>query len=509
MPLKQTFDFNNLFIFEMANNHQGSVEHGKRIISEIADIVKAKGIRGAIKFQFRDLDSFVHPAFMNMTENKHIPRFLATRLFEEQYAELAEEAKRRELIVISTPFDEMSVDKIERLGIEIIKIASCSAGDWPLLERVAQTGKPVICSTGGLKLKDIDKIVSFFQHKGVSFALMHCVAVYPTPNDRLALNQIEIMRQRYPKIVIGFSTHEEPANMSAIKLAYAKGARIYEKHVGVAADKILLNAYSATPAQAAAWVDSWQEAVAACGSETEREISEKEASDLLSLKRGVYARRAVKKGQPLSEDDVFYAMPVQPGQLLSGQLKESMLADRDYAANEAISETIFKNFVLPSRYLIAHYVQELKAFINIARITVGTAPDVELSHHYGLERFHDYGAAIIDCINREYCKKIIIQLPGQNHPSHYHSRKEETFQILYGILISKIDGLERIHHPGDVVLVPRGAWHSFRSEQGAIFEEISTTHYNDDSFYEDRTINQLKREDRKTKLINWGFRQFN
>ena len=74
------FDFNDLFVLEMANNHQGDIEHGKRIIRELAAVVKKNGVRAAVKFQFRQLDSFIHPEHRGRSENKHIPRFLSTRL---------------------------------------------------------------------------------------------------------------------------------------------------------------------------------------------------------------------------------------------------------------------------------------------------------------------------------------------------------------------------------------------------------------------------------------------
>ena len=157
-----TFDFNRLFIFEMANNHQGLREHGLKIINAMADIAERRGIRAAMKLQFRELDTFIHPSHRDSKENKHIPRFMSTRMSEEEFGALVAETKRRGLISICTPFAEPSVDKLERLGIEVIKVGSCSAHDWPLRERVAETGKPVICSTGGLTIKDIDKIVSFF-----------------------------------------------------------------------------------------------------------------------------------------------------------------------------------------------------------------------------------------------------------------------------------------------------------------------------------------------------------
>ena len=121
-----------------------------------------------------------------------------------------------------------------------------------------------------------------------------------------------------------------------------------------------------------------------------------------------------------------------------------------------------------------------------------------------IQNFRKIGAVIIGCINRDYCKKLVVQLPGQEHPSHYHARKEETFQVLHGVLSVKVDGRVRELHPGDTVLVQPGVWHSFWTQTGVIFEEVSTTHYNDDSFYEDKWINKLERSERKTVVGNWG-----
>lgn len=503
----QRFDFEDFFIFEMANNHQGSVAHGKRIINEVADVAAKAGVRGAIKFQFRDLDTFIHPAHRDGKGNKHIPRFLATRLTEQEFSELAAVARTRGLAVVATPFDEVSVDRLIRLGIDVAKVASCSAQDWPLLERIAETGKPVICSTGGLTIKEIDKVVSFFQHRGAHFALMHCVSIYPTPQDKLFLNQIELMKNRYPGITIGFSTHEAPTNVSAIQLAYAKGARIFEKHVGVPTETITLNAYSATPAQTAAWLESWHQAADGCGKGDNREIPEAERADLMSLKRGVYAKKPIARGVPLIRENLFFAMPIAPGQLSSGAWRPVFAADRDYAPNDAISES-----VIPSRVsrkeIVYSTIHAVKGMLNMSRIPLSHDFSVELSHHYGLERFHEIGCTIIDCVNREYGKKLIVQLAGQENPVHYHKRKDETFQVLAGTLAVNVDGKTRTLEAGDTLWVPRGVWHGFRTETGAIFEEISTTSFNDDSFYIDKAIAALPREARKTKLHNWGRHQF-
>ncbi|MBP9711152.1 MAG: N-acetylneuraminate synthase family protein [Candidatus Pacebacteria bacterium] len=502
------FDFNDLFIFELANNHQGDVAHGTRIIKEVAGRAADAGVRAAIKFQFRELDSFIHPDHKQASTNKHIPRFLSTKLMERNNAELTALAEEHGLLTMATPFDEPSVDLLERLGIQIIKVASCSATDWPLLERIAEAGKPVICSTAGVAIEDVDRIVSFFHHRGVQFALMHCVALYPTPLEKMNLNRIEHFVKRYPGITIGFSTHEAPEVTSTIGIAYAKGARIFEKHIGLPTKEYSVNRYSATPEQIAAWLGAWKEAVAMTSSEGTETAGKEETESLRSLMRGVFAKRALRAGAVLSSKDVYFAMPAADTQLVSGEWKDSMVADRAYKINEAIGSEAKVSYKTPKREIVAAYTRAIRSMLKESGVELGLAPEVDLSHHYGLDRFREYGTTIIDCINREYCKKVLIQLPGQYHPMHYHRRKEEAFQIVQGVLIVELEGKEKILYPGDVLVVPRGSWHRFWSETGAIFEEISTTHFNDDSFYADKAISKLPRDVRKTKLVNWGRHQF-
>ena len=110
---------------------------------------------------------------------------------------------------------------------------------------------------------------------------------------------------------------------------------------------------------------------------------------------------------------------------------------------------------------------------------------------------------MVTCVNRSYCKKLVIQLPGQRHPSHYHKRKEETFQVLHGVLEMVVEGRRRTLYPGDIQLIQQGVWHEFWTDTGVIFEEISTTHFANDSYYEDKTINQ-RGSARKTVVNQWG-----
>lgn len=498
------FDFKNLFVLDMANNHQGSVEHGLMIIRGVGKVVQPQGVRAGIKFQFRQLDTFIHPDHQKGSANKHIPRFLSTRLDRAQYQQLLDEVRALGLLAICTPFDEESVDIIVDMGFDLLKVASCSAKDWPLLEKIASANLPVIFSTGGLAIEDIDSVVSFFEHRGVDYAIMHCVSIYPIPEANFQLNQIEFLRNRYPDRVIGWSTHEVPDELGAVQMAVAKGAQMFERHIGLATDEIKLNAYSSTPEQVDAWVSAYKRARVMCGAKVRPQATEAERVSIDTLRRGVYVRGPIKAGQTLIRDDVYFAMPYNDGQLESGGWREGIVALADVALNAPVMMEHVKISSDPDYHVLQRAVHEVKAMLNEARIVLNSEFDVEYSHHYGIQNFRKYGAVIINCINRQYCKKIIVQLPGQTHPSHFHRRKEETFQVLYGTLKVYVDGHLRTFGPGQTCLVQAGVWHAFSTDTGCIFEEVSTTHYKDDSFYKDKRISALHLSERKTKVNHWG-----
>lgn len=496
------FDFNGLFIFDLANNHQGDVQHGLKIIKAIGNVVKKYKLRGAQKFQFRQLDTFIHPDYKDRKDLKHIPRFMSTRLSKGDFVHLTNMVREQGMITMSTPFDEESVDMILELGIEVIKVGSCSAADRPLLERISEVNRPVVISTAGLSMNQIDRIVSFFEHKRVHFALMHCVALYPTPFERLNLNRIEILKNRFPDVPIGFSTHEHTDNYSAIRVAYAKGARLFERHVGVPTDKYKLNAYSSRPEQIEKWIQSYNETVDTCGGEDWAPASPEELNSLRSLLRGVYAKKVINKGSIIRREEVFFAMPLLEGQLASGEWDRGIIADKDYKLLGPLSNNL-ANLNVPREELIYQIMLQAKGMLNNTRIFIGKESSVEISHHYGLERFREFGCVIVNCINRNYCKKLIIQLPRQKHPYHYHKNKEETFQLLCGDLEVVRDGKISKLAPGDTLLIQPNQWHKFHTLNGAIFEEVSTTHLDDDSFYEDALIARIPRENRKTRIPNW------
>ncbi|MFM6407690.1 MAG: N-acetylneuraminate synthase family protein, partial [Microcystis sp.] len=149
--------------------------------------------------------------------------------------------------------------------IPIIKIASSDLNDWFLIEKIADTRKPVIVSTGGSSLKDIDDLVIFFENRNVPLAINHCVSLYPSEDSELEMNQIDYLKNRYPNHVIGFSTHEYTDWTSSMLIAYAKGARTFERHIDIEMDGVPVSPYCSLPEQVDIWFKAFQKAKEMCG----------------------------------------------------------------------------------------------------------------------------------------------------------------------------------------------------------------------------------------------------
>ncbi|PIU41258.1 MAG: spore coat protein, partial [Candidatus Omnitrophica bacterium CG07_land_8_20_14_0_80_42_15] len=429
-------------------------------------------------------------------------RFEETRLSQDQLKTIKDEISKLGFVSICTPFDEESVDLIERHGFDIIKIGSCSFTDWPLLERIVKSDKPIIASTAGVSLDDIDKVVSFFDHRNKTFALMHCVAEYPTQDENLQLNQIDLLKFRYPQASVGYSTHEKPDNFESIKMAIAKGATIFEKHVGIKTEKVALNNYSATPGQVREWLRSAQVAFNMCGESHKRiKFSKEEMASLTALRRGAFAKKQIKKGERVGPADIFLAIPTVDGQITANDLSKytEFYATGDIDKNRPLLLSNTKQ--TGNRDKIYGIVQQVKGILKKSNVLVPSKLDFEISHHYGIDRFHECGATIINVVNREYCKKLIVLIPGQKHPEQYHKLKEETFQVLYGDVLLNLSGLEREYKAGDIVTIERNAKHSFSTRAGAVIEEISSTHRAEDSYYTDEEITRNKC--RKTLITYW------
>ncbi len=331
--------FDELFVFELANNHLGKLERGMRIIQEFGHVARYNNVRAAIKLQFRDVDTFIHPKFRDRADIRYIKKTLDTRLTHKDYAVMLEEIRKHGCIRMATPFDEASVDLCVDLEIEIIKIASSDLNDWVLIEKIAKTRKPVIASTGGSALKDIDDLVTFFSRRSIPFALNHCVSLYPSEDAEIELNQIDFLRDRYPETTIGFSTHEYHDWQYSVAMAYAKGARTFERHVDIDMDGVPVSPYCSKPEQVDTWLRSFKKAKEMCGppGTSKRMPPEKEVRYLDALVRGVYAARDLPQGHHLTDADIVLAVPLQKGQLSCRELIAGEALAKPVKAQEPIT----------------------------------------------------------------------------------------------------------------------------------------------------------------------------
>jgi sialic acid synthase SpsE len=385
--------FEELFVLELANNHWGSVARGLKIITDYSRIVRFNNAKAAIKLQFRDIDSFIHKDFIKNTDIRYIKKTLDTRLSKEDLAQLVTAVRQGGCISMATPFDEKSVDLCVELGIQIIKIASSDINDWFLLEKIALARKPVIVSTGGSSLKDTDDLVTFFENRNIPLAINHCVSIYPSEDRDLEINQVDFLKARYPKHTIGYSTHEYHDWTSSVMMAYAKGARTFERHVDIEMDGIPVSPYCSLPEQVDTWFKAFNKAKEMCGAPgTQKRIPpEKEIKYLDNLVRGVYAKEDLPEGHILTDRDVYLAIPLQKGQISCRELMRGEVLlkscgkdrpitiddiDSPYAHNQSLRQIIYGRGIdpAPERLLenVTSYMTETESSDRLSLLEAST-----------------------------------------------------------------------------------------------------------------------------------------
>ena len=332
--------FEDLFVLEMANNHWGSRERGLQIVATFAQVVRFNNVRAAMKLQLHDANAFVHREFRD-SEERYVRKTIETRMKDEDYDALVKAIRTASCLAMATPFDERSVDLCCELGLQMLKVASSDLNDWMLLEKIAKTKKPVIVSTGGSSLKDLDDIVTFFENRNIPLAINHCVSLYPSEDSELEMNQIDFLRERYPRNTIGFSTHEHGDWQSSMLIAYAKGARTFERHVDIpysSGDARKVSPYCSLPEQVDTWFKAFHKAREMCGAAgTQKRIPpQREIEYLDSLVRGVYASRDLPAGHSLSDEDVYLAIPLQQGQISCRELMRGEVVTRAITEDQPV-----------------------------------------------------------------------------------------------------------------------------------------------------------------------------
>jgi sialic acid synthase len=296
-------------IAEIGHNHQGSLQKARELFRE-AQLAGAH----AVKLQKRDNRGlYTRAAYDKLYDNEN--SFGATygehREFlefgEREYTDLQAYAKELGIDFFSTAFDAASADFLESLDVPAYKIASGDLKSVPLLKHVASFGKPMIVSTGGAMIEDVQRAYDAIMPINEQLAILQCTAGYPAAFDELDLKVISTYRERFPGAVIGFSSHDNGVAMPVA--AYMLGARIVEKHFTLnRASKGTDHAFSLEPVGLRKMVRDLDRTFRAMG-DGQKKIYDSEKAPIIKMGKSLVVARDLPSGHVLGPKDVVMKSP--------------------------------------------------------------------------------------------------------------------------------------------------------------------------------------------------------
>ena len=223
-----TSDSEPYIIAEIGQAHEGSLGLAHSFI----DALSQTGVN-AVKFQMHiaEAESSAHEPFRVKFSYEDQTRFDYWKRMGfsiEQWKSLRDHCETAGMDFICSPFSNLAVDWLEEIGVKYYKIGSGEVSNFLILEKIAQTGKPVIISSGMSSYEELDATVAFLRKRNVDFSLLQCTTSYPTQPQQFGLNVIAELKQRY-SVQVGFSDHS--AKIETCIAATALGAEILEFHV--------------------------------------------------------------------------------------------------------------------------------------------------------------------------------------------------------------------------------------------------------------------------------------
>lgn len=318
-----------MVVAEIGNNHEGRAEVARELFRRAADAGA-----DAVKLQTFETALFVRPR-----DEARFAQLSAFQLSREDVEGLCGLARELGLLFLSTPFDLQSAAFLEPL-VDAYKIASGDNDFYPLIDRVSDTAKPVIVSSGLMDTDGIraskERIEGRWRERGVDqeVAVLHCVSAYPVRPDHANLAAIPMLADRLG-CVVGYSDHT--IGNDACVIAAALGARILEKHFTLSHDFSAFRDHqlSAEPAELRDMVERVRASVALTGA-PEKRVQPEEEEVASAVRRSIAAASDLPRGHRLRQQDLIWLRPrdgLAPGQ--EGELLERALT-RDIAHGESI-----------------------------------------------------------------------------------------------------------------------------------------------------------------------------
>ncbi len=296
-------------IAEVGHNHQGSLAKCR----ELFRVAKECGV-DAVKLQKRDNRTLYTRAMYDKpydNENSFGATYgehrEALEFGRDEYVELQRYCRELGLAFFATAFDIPSADFLAALDMPAYKIASGDLQSLPLLAHVARIGKPMIVSTGGAAVSDIQRAYDTIMPINQQLCFLQCTAAYPASAEDLNLRVITTLRERYPELVIGLSDHENGIAMAVA--AYVLGARVVEKHFTLNhTDKGTDHAFSLEPIGMRKLVRDLRRTRAALGTGVKTPLPS-ERQPLLKMGKKLVASRQLCVGQVLRAGDIAMKSP--------------------------------------------------------------------------------------------------------------------------------------------------------------------------------------------------------
>jgi sialic acid synthase len=300
-------------IAEVGHNHQGELEKAKQLI----DAAKECGVN-AVKLQKRSNRTLYTREFYDQPYDNELSfgrtygeHREALELDVDEYRELQLHAREVGVTLFATAFDFESADQLAELDVPAFKFASGDLLNTQLQRHVAAFGKPMLLSTGGGTMEDVERAVDTILPINDKLCVLQCTAAYPAGVDDLNLKVITSLRERFPDLVIGLSDHQNGIAMALV--AYMLGARVIEKHFTL--DHALKgrdHAFSLMPEGMRRLVRDLQRVPAALGDGVKRPLPV-EADPLEKMGKKLVAARELELGRVLTAEDIAIKSPADGG----------------------------------------------------------------------------------------------------------------------------------------------------------------------------------------------------
>lgn len=216
-----------LVIPEIGINHEGSLA----VVKEMVDAAHRAGAR-LIKHQTHivedEMCSTAKKVIPGNSDDSIYDIMARCALDEEEERELKEYVEQRGMLFLSTPFSRAAANRLEKFGVSAYKIGSGELNNYPLIEHIAEFGKPMLVSTGMNDIASVAKAVNIMERYGVDYALLHTTNLYPTRPEWVRLGAMQELMREFPDIPVGLSDHTQ--NNHACIAAMALGADLVERH---------------------------------------------------------------------------------------------------------------------------------------------------------------------------------------------------------------------------------------------------------------------------------------